>query len=43
MNSLITLTFFLHYVANPDPLISRSSITLKSTLMIHNNFVYIWS
>jgi hypothetical protein len=42
MYCLIVLPFFLQYLANAENFISSWSVKSEPTLMITNNFIYIW-
>jgi hypothetical protein len=43
MYCLIVLPLFLQYLTNAENLISSWYVTLKPTLMINNNFFYVWT
>jgi hypothetical protein len=42
MYCLIVLLFFLQFLTNAKDLVSSSYVTLKPTLMIPNNFIYVY-
>ena len=43
MNFFIVLPFFLKYLANAKYMINRRPVASKTTLMIPDNFLRIWS
>ena len=43
MNFFIVLPFFFKYLANAEYMINRRPVASKTTLMIPDNFLRIWS
>jgi hypothetical protein len=43
MYCLIVFSFSLQYLANAENPISGWPVTLKPTMMIPNNFIYMWT